>query len=69
MNKRRPRRAVIVSNLVPRRGRPRLWGYGYADLALLLGCSEAAVRQLAARRVFDPACLGSVFALWRARSP
>lgn len=58
---------VIASRLIPRRGRPRLWAYGYADLAQLLGCSESAVRQLVARQRINPRDLSSVCAAWRAR--
>lgn len=56
-----PPRRVIVSRLV-RRGRTRLWAYGYADLAMLLGVSEGAVRQLVRRGKLDPSSLASVVA-------
>jgi hypothetical protein len=45
------------------RERPRahLWAYGYADLALLFGMTEGAVRQAVRRGAFDPGNLESVF--------
>lgn len=61
------RRYVIASKLIPRRGRPRIWAFGYADLARLLGCSEAAVRQLVKRERLNPKDLESVCSVWRAR--
>lgn len=61
-------RRVIASPRVPRRGRPRLWAYGYADLADLLDCSEGAVRQLVKRQRLDPRDLASVCRAWRVRS-
>lgn len=63
------RRYVFTSSITPRKGRPRLWAFGYADLAQLLGRSEAAVRQLVARGRIDPRDLASVCAAWRARRP
>ena len=54
------RRNVITSGLVPRHGRPRLWAYGYADLAKLFGISEGAVRQLVAAKRFEPSSLASI---------
>lgn len=44
-----------------------LWGYGYTDLALLLGTSEGAVRQAVLRGSFDPGDLASVFAFFAKR--
>jgi hypothetical protein len=61
------RRVVTVSSIAARRGRPRLWAFGYADLALLLGCSEGAVRQLVKRQRLDPRDLASICTAWRAR--
>jgi hypothetical protein len=46
----RETRRVITSGRVPKRGRPRLWGYGFADVALLAGVSEAVVRRAASGR-------------------
>lgn len=65
----RRRRTVSTSPLTPSRGRPRLWAYGYADLAALLGCTEKAVRHLVARERFDPACLESVMRMALDRKP
>lgn len=42
------------------RTRSRLWGYSYADLAVLFGMQEAAVRQAVQSKRFDPADLASV---------
>jgi len=52
-------------------GRPRTWGYGYPELAALLGMTEVAVRQAVARRAFMPGDLASVvvFARRRGRLP
>ena len=55
-------RGVHVSTLVPRRGRPLIWGYGVADLAVLFGMEERAVRRAIERETFDPASLASVVA-------
>lgn len=51
---------VETSGRIPRKGRPRSWAYGYADLALLFGMSETAVRKAAKRDSFDPGSLASV---------
>lgn len=56
-----PRRRVFISPLV-RGGRTRLWAYSYADLALLFGMSEDAVRQSVSARTLDPSSLESVLA-------
>jgi hypothetical protein len=60
------RRTVCVSHLVPRSKRggswPRLWAYGYADLARLVGKSEDAVRHDVQRGNVDPVDLASVIA-------
>lgn len=60
---------MIASPLIPRRGRPRLWAFGYADLAQLFGCSEGAVRQLVKRDRLNPRDLASVCAAWARRQP
>jgi hypothetical protein len=56
------RRFVICSPLVPRRGRPRLWAYGYADLAALFGTTEGVLRKEVCERRFDPSDLRAVAA-------
>lgn len=61
------RREVQVSDLVKKRGRPRVWGYGYGDLAKLLGKSEVAVRQDVKRGRYNPGALGEVCEEWRRR--
>lgn len=62
------RRTVLESGLVPRGGRPLLWAYGYADLAVLLGTTTAAVRQLVQRGELDPSSLESVCRCWARRA-
>lgn len=54
------RRVVIESGLVPKAGRPRLWAYGYADLAVLLGTSVEGVRARVRRGTLDPSSLESI---------
>jgi hypothetical protein len=61
------RRVVTVSTIAARRGRPRLWAFGYADLAQLPDCSEGAVRQLVKRDRLNPRDLASVCAAWKKR--
>lgn len=56
------RRRVIVSTRVRTRGRPRLFAFGYPDLAELFGVSEVAVRQMVRRGFFDPKSLSSIVA-------
>jgi len=46
---------------------PRTFSYTYADLASLLGVTEAAVRQAAYRKSFDPSNLQSVIAYYLKR--
>lgn len=55
-------RGVMVSPLVPKKGRPLIWGYGVADLALLFGMEERYVRRAIERGTFDPASLPGVIA-------
>lgn len=59
-------RVVTTSGLVPKRG--RLWAYGYADLARLLGCGEDHLRHLVAGGKLDPGDLGAVCSAWLARA-
>lgn len=48
---------------VPCGGHSATWGYGYADLRLLLGYrTEGAVRAAVRRGAFDPSDLASIFA-------
>ena len=61
---RKARRVVIESGKVPRRGRPRLWAYGVADLAELFGTTEAGIRQRAWRGTLDPGDLESICRAW-----
>lgn len=56
---------------VPKRGKglgrsPKLWAYGYSDLARLLGVTEGALRARVARG-WDPSDLGRVCAAWACR--
>lgn len=54
------RRSVLSSTACPRKGRPRLFAYGYEDLGALLGMSAGAVRKAVSRGLFDPSDLRSV---------
>ena len=62
------RRTVTTSDRVPEHAKlgpgrkPRLWAYGYADLAAALGMREGAVRMAVHARRFDPADLASIIA-------
>ncbi len=56
------RSVVITTGRIPRHGRPVIWGYGMADLAVLLGTTVEGVRKLIPRKRFDPADLASVVA-------
>lgn len=61
---RKAKRTVSLSDLVVlgtwRSGRqPRLWAFGYADLAVLWGCSERTARQVV-RDGLDPTDLEAV---------
>lgn len=58
---RRCRRFVGVSPRVKFGRGVKLFAYGYADLAALLGMSESAVRQAVGRKTFTPGDLRSVF--------
>jgi len=57
------RRTVTYQGKAPRGGHSRLWAYGYADLARLLGTTEQALRARVARG-WDPSDLGSVCREW-----
>jgi hypothetical protein len=63
----RSRRWVTYAGKAPRGGHSRMWAYGYAELARLLGTTEAAIRQRVARKQFDPGDLESVCRIWRNR--
>jgi len=62
------RRTVITSDLVqPGVGgkyRPKLWAYGYSDLADLFGLAEQSVRQAVSARRLDPSSLRSIVAFF-----
>jgi hypothetical protein len=60
-------RTVIESGLVPKGGRPRLWAYGYADLAELLGTTQDGVRSRVKRGTLDPGDLVSICEAWQRR--
>lgn len=66
MATRTTRRWVIPANRAPRRG--RLWAFGYADLAALLGYSEGYLRHLVADGELDPRDLDAVCRAWAARA-
>lgn len=54
------RRTVIESGLVPKGGRPRLWAYGYEDLAELFGTTAEGIRQRVKRGTLDPSDLEDI---------
>lgn len=54
------RRVVIESGRVPKGGRPRLWAYGYADLAQLFGTTTQAIRSRVQRGTLDPSDLEDI---------
>ena len=54
------RRTVHTSSGVPQRGRPRLWAFGYVDLAALFGTSVDVVRKWVERGKLDPCRLQSI---------
>ena len=60
---------VELSRLAPRRGRPELWAYSFADLAALFEMRVPVVRQAARRGRFDPTKLESVLAFALRRRP
>lgn len=62
MADRKRRSLVITSGRIPPRGRPRIWAYGYADLAVLFEMTERAVRQAVHRGRVVPGDLASVLA-------
>lgn len=43
---------------------PKRFAYTYADLAVLFGMTEGAVRQAVSRGKFDPRSLSSLFHFW-----
>lgn len=53
-------RRVTVTTTGREKPRAKLWAYGYAELALLFGMTENAVRQAVNRGAFDPASLADV---------
>ena len=57
-----PKRRAVVEVSRLNKSKARLWGYGYADLSVLLGVSEGALRGRAARGTlgFDPGDLLAV---------
>jgi len=62
------RRTVIESGLVPKGGRPRLWAYGYADLAALFETTPQAIRQRVLRGTLDPSDLEDICRAWYERA-
>jgi hypothetical protein len=62
------RRTVIESGRVPKRGRPRLWAYGYEDLAELFGTTPRAIRARVERGTLDPSDLEDICRAWYERA-
>jgi prophage antirepressor-like protein len=60
---------VIESGKVPHKGRPRMWAFGYADLAELLGITEQSVRNMVAQGKLDPTSLEALCREWAKRHP
>ena len=61
------RRQVIVSSRCE--PRDRLWAFGYADLAHLLGVTEERVRNMVCDNELDPGHLEQVCRAWAKRNP
>jgi len=59
---------VIESGKVPKAGRPKLWAYGYADLAALFETTEAGIRQRVVRGTLDPSSLEDICRAWYERA-
>lgn len=57
------RRSVILCHGTARRGRRRLWAFGYEALAALTGLSEGSLRNMVAAGTLDPANLEAVVEL------
>jgi hypothetical protein len=62
------RRGVIISERNPKVGRPRLWAFGYPDLAALFGMSDGGVRMAVARKQLDPTDLASIVKFYNERN-
>ena len=62
------RRTVIESGKVPKGGRPRLWAYGYEDLAELFDTTPEAMRQRVKRGTLDPGDLDDICRAWYERA-
>lgn len=62
------RRTVEESGKVPKGGRPRLWAYGYADLATLFDTTPGAIRARVQRGTLDPGDLEDVCRAWYERA-
>jgi len=62
------RRIVIESGKVPKGGRPRLWAYGYADLADLFDTTPRAIRARVERGTLDPSDLEDICRAWYERA-
>lgn len=59
------RRAVVVTGRAPKGA--RLWAFGYADLAALLGIGEGALRNQVSAGKLDPLDLESICREWARR--
>lgn len=59
------RRQVVVSAHCQKRD--RLWAFGYADLARLLGVTEERVRNMVCDNALDPGDLEQVCRAWQVR--
>lgn len=55
-----PRRAVVIARKLRKKQRVKLWAFGFAEMAALVGKSEQAVRLDVCRGRVDPSDLGSL---------
>ena len=65
---RKSTRKVIESGKVPKGGRPKLWAYGYEDLAELFGTTVEGIRQRVKRETLDPGDLEDICRAWHERA-
>lgn len=62
------RRNVIESGRVPKGGRPKLWAYGYQDLADLFEVEVQTVRKWCTQGRLDPERLETICKVWHDRA-
>lgn len=57
---------MITTGRAPTKGRPKLWAYGYADLATFLGMTVGSLRIAVHEGRLDPSSLEELYR-WRCR--